>query len=35
MHALAIGVLGREVSSSWVTLGAGAQFELAELLARQ
>ncbi len=33
--ALAVAVLGREVSSSGVTLGAGAQLESAELLACQ
>jgi hypothetical protein len=33
--ALAVGVLGWEVPSSGVALGAGAQFERTELLARQ
>ena len=33
--ALAVGVLGREVASSGVALGAGAQLEAAELLAGQ
>src|SRR3954464_11323053 len=33
--ALAVGVLGRQGPASGVALGAGAQFEGAELLARQ